>query len=111
MHTAQQDFAQTYRGLADEDIAALYADTASLTEGARSALAAEMQRRGISDAQLQKLHAIEHRHEAQFDRLEKFRRKKLALRRLGLYDPMGWIFAILGALILILLSELISRHH
>jgi hypothetical protein len=111
MKPSQQDLAATYRSLTDDDLASLGADSGSLTEGARSALATEMQRRGINDAQLQRLHAVELRHEAQFDRLEKFRRKRLALRSLGLDDPKGWIFAILGALVLVLISELIRRRH
>ena len=111
MHARQEDFAETYGSLPDEEIAALYAEIDSLTDGARAALAAELQRRGMDDAQLRKLHALELRHESQFDRLEKFRRKKLALRRLGLNDPKGWIFAILGALVLSLIAKLISRHH
>jgi len=111
MHDGQQDFAETYRTLPDEEIAALRADIDSLTDAARSALAAEMQRRGMNDAQLQKMHAAELRHEALFDRLQKQRRKTLAGYLLTRNDPKGWIFAVLGALVLILISELISRHH
>lgn len=111
MKPSQQDLAENYRSLSDDDLASLVADSASLTDQARSALSTEVQRRGIDDAQLQKVHSLELRHEAQFDRLEKFRRKRLALRRLGLNDLKGWLFAILGALVFILISELMRRHH
>jgi hypothetical protein len=111
MKPSQQDLAPTYRNLTDDDLASLSSDSASLTDGARSALAAEVQRRGLDDAQLIKLHSVELRHESQFDRLEKFRRRRLARRGLGLYDLSGWIFAVLGALVFILISELIRRHH
>ena len=83
MQTTQQDFAATYRTLPDEEIAALCADIGSLTEPARSALTNETHQRGLSDAQLRNLHALELRHGSQFDRLEKYRRKRMVLRRLG----------------------------
>ena len=113
MQPTQQDFAETYRALPDEDLAALSADIGSLTEEARSALLAEIQQRGLSEAQIQKLHADEHRHEAQFDRLEKFRRKKLAWGDLPTTRGQ-WIFAGVAVLALIvwsLISDLVSRHH
>ena len=110
MQTPQQDFAGIYRVLPDEDIADLYAEIASLTPEASSALLEEVQRRGLDDAQLEKLHALELRHEAQFDRLEKYRRKKLAWGNLPT-SPREWIFAIVGGAALILVLELISRHH
>ena len=113
MQPTQQNFAETYRALHDEDLAALSADIGSLTEEARSALLAEIQQRGLSEAQIQKLHADEHRHEAQFDRLEKFRRKKLAWGDLPTTRGQ-WIFAGVAVLALIvwsLISDLVSRHH
>ena len=117
MHTAPEDFAETYRLFPDEEIAAIYADIDSLTVDARSALMAEAQTRGLSDEQLKKLHAVELRREAQFDRLESFRRKKLAWGRLLLWDryrslsPRDWTVGILIAISVILISELLSRHH
>ena len=117
MHTAPEDFAETYRLFPDEEIAAIYADIDSLTVDARSALMAEAQTRGLSDEQLKKLHAVELRREAQFDRLESFRRKKLGWGRFLLWDryrslsPRDWIIAILIAISVILISELLSRHH
>ena len=77
----------------------------------RLALTTEIQRRGLSTEQLLKLKAVELRHEAQFDRLEKLRRKRMVLKELGLNDPKGWIVAIVGALILIWIEQLISRRH
>ena len=110
MQTPQRDFAGTYRVLPDEDIADLFVEIASLTPEARSALLAEIQRRGLDDAQLEKVHAVELRHEAQFDRLEKHRPKKLAWGNLPT-SRREWIFAIVGGIGLILILELIDRHH
>jgi hypothetical protein len=110
MQTTQQDFAEAYRVLPDEEIAALYADFASLTGEARSALTNEIHQRGLDDPQLQKLHAAELRHENQFDRLEKYRRKKLAWGDLPT-TAREWILAIVGGIALILILELILRHH
>ena len=110
MHTTQAEFSEAYRKLTDEDIAELYADIDSLTEEARSALLAEARQRGMNEAQLQKMHAVEVRREAQFDRLEKFRRKRMAWGRLPT-SPTEWIFLAIIAISMILISELISRHH
>jgi hypothetical protein len=111
MHASQQEFAEVYRNLPEEEIAALYTQIDTLADVARFALTAEIQRRGLTDTQLEKLRGVELRHEAQFDRLEKYRRKKLAFGRVGINDIRGWIVAILAALVLILISELIDRRH
>ncbi len=113
MHAMPADFAANYRNLPDQDIADLYADIASLTPEARDALSAEIQHRGLNEAQLLKLRADELRHEAQFERLEKFRRKKLAWGNLP-RTRGEWIFlgvALFGLTIWGLISDLISRHH
>jgi hypothetical protein len=110
MHTTETKFAEAYRKLAVEDIAALYADIDSLTEEARSALLAETRQRGLDEAQLQKVHAVELRREGQFDRLESLRRKKLAWGKLPT-SPREWIFAAITMIATILIFELISRHH
>jgi hypothetical protein len=88
----------------------LFADIDSLTEEARSALINEIRRRRLSEPQLEKLHSTELRHEAQFDRLERFRRRKMLVKDLGL-DPKGWIIGIIGASLLLLIEKLISNHH
>jgi hypothetical protein len=107
-----QDFGETYRSLSEEEIAAIYAEIGSLTEEARNALVAEIQSRGLDQTQLQKLHAVELRHEAQFDRREKYRRKRMIFgRSSGLHSVKEWIGVILIALVLVLISELISRRH
>jgi hypothetical protein len=111
MQTEQHDFAATYRELSDDDIADLYAESDTLTESARIALSTEIQRRGLSTEQLLKLKAVELRHEAQFDRLEKFRRKRMVLKELGLNDPKGWIIAMIGGGLLWLIEKLVSSHH
>ena len=48
---------------------------------------------------------------AKYKRRGKHRRKGMVLRRLGLDDPKGGLFALLGALVLILISKLISSRH
>jgi hypothetical protein len=110
VQSAHSDPAETYRILPDEEIASLLADQDSLTPDARSALLAEIRQRGLTETQLQKMHSVELRHEAQFDRLESFRRRKLAWGRLP-STPREWMFAILAFIALILISELMSRPH
>jgi len=110
MQSAHSDFAETYRPLPDEEIASLLADQDSLTREARSALLAEIQQRGLTETHLHKLHSLELRHEAQFDRLESLRRKKLAWGRLP-RTPRDWMFAILAFIALILISEFMSHRH
>ena len=78
---------------------------------ARSALLAEIQQRGLAASQLQKLHSVELRHEAQFDRLERLRRKRMVLTRLGHHSLKGWIFVIVGAALLALIELLIFPNH
>ena len=109
MQPTQGKFEETYRHLSEEDIADLYAQIDTLTDGARSALAEEMQRRGLSGAQLAKMHAADVRHEAQFDRLERFRRKKLAFGRLN--DLKGWGIAIFVVVVYVLVRNLIAHRH
>ena len=111
MHAAPVDFSEKYRALPDEEIASLFADIDSLTEQARSALLAEIQQRGLAASQLQKLHSVELRHEAQFDRLERLRRKRMVLTRLGHHSLKGWIFVIVGAALLALIELLIFPNH
>lgn len=111
MNPSSENFAESYRSLSDEEIAALRSDTDSLTDEARVALLAEIQQRGLSDEEMRKLHSTELRHEAQFDRLERFRRKRMVVKELGLNDPKGWIIAIVGLGLLILIEKLVSSHH
>jgi hypothetical protein len=111
MQSTRQDFAENYRNLSGEEISALYAQIDTLTDAARTALVTEIQQRKLTEAQLQKLHAVELRHEAQFDRLEKYRRKKLAWGPLSPNDLKGWIVAILVILVYVLVKSLIAHHH
>lgn len=116
MHPTKEEFEETYRRLSEEDIAGLYAEANTLTDEAPSVLFAEMQRRGLRGAHLEKMHATEDRHEAQFDRLEKFRRKKLALWFSGLDRFRGmrlkdWLILLLISGLLIWMSRLIPSRH
>jgi hypothetical protein len=109
------DLPQTYRLLSDDDIADLHAQADQLTDEARRALAAEIERRGLSGQRLQKLHRVELRGEAKFDRREKWRRKSLASWLLFRGDPKGTLLTFLAFVVLILLSELFrlfrGAHH
>jgi hypothetical protein len=109
MHPTKEEFEESYRHLSEEDISGLYAQNDTLTDDARSALAEEMQWRGLSGAQLTKMHAADVRHEAQFDRLERFRRKKLAVGSLN--DLQGWGIAILVVVVYVLVRSLIAHRH
>lgn len=109
MHTTKEELEETYRRLSEEDIADLYAQIDTLTTDARLALEGEMQSRGLGGACLEKMHAAEVRHEAQFDRLGKFRRKKLAFGRLG--DLKGWGIAVLVVIVYVLVRSLIANRH
>lgn len=111
MNPAEQDFAETYRSLPEEEIAGLYAEIGTLTDGARAALILEIQRRGLGSAHLSKVHSAELRHEALFDRLQTQRRKKLAWYLLTRNNPKGLIAALLAFLVMVLISELIGHHH
>lgn len=71
MQSAQQDFAETYRNLSDEELASLHAQMGSLTHEARSALHEQIQKRGITTAKLRHLNTAERQREAKFDRLQK----------------------------------------
>jgi hypothetical protein len=110
MQPTRQDFAETYRQLPDEDIAALNAERDTLTVQASEALAAEIERRAMSDAQLGKMHAWERRREAGFDRREKKRRKMVAEFLLS-----RWRRRLLGAalagLMLLWIFERVFGHH
>lgn len=110
MPAAHQDFAETYRRLPDEDIAALNAQRDTLTDQARDALTAEIRRRGMSDVQLAKLHALEHRGEAKFDRREK-KRRKMASGLLFSRWRLQLMGAALALYVLLWIYERISRHH
>jgi hypothetical protein len=61
----------------------------TLTDLARTALQAEIQRRGMSNAQLEKLHSKELHREARFDQFESVRRRKTLLYLLTKNDPKG----------------------
>jgi hypothetical protein len=98
MRTDEQALASTYRQYSDEEVAALAAEFDTLTDAARVTLKAEIDRRGMSSAQLAKLHSRELHREARVDQLESLRRKKTALYLLTRNDPKGTIAIIVIAL-------------
>jgi hypothetical protein len=111
MLTDSRELAQTYRNIPDEEIAALHAQADQLTEQARIALGAEIERRGLSAQQLEKAHSSELHGEANFDRREKWRRNSLVSYLLFRNDPRFTILMVIVFLLAVLISELVRNHH
>jgi hypothetical protein len=111
MLTDSHELSQTYRNIPDEEIAALHAQVGQLTEQAQIALAAEIERRGLSAEQLEKIHSSEVHGEANFDRREKWRRKSLVSYLLFRNDPKSTILMVIAFLLAVLISELVRKHH
>ena len=111
MKTTEQDFAQTYRTLSQQQVADLYSEIDTLTADARAALTAEVQKRGLHLDQLAKMHAAELRREGLFDRLQTQRRKKLAWYLITRNDPKGFLVGVLVVLVAILIAVLFDRRH
>jgi len=78
MYVPLQKLLESYRTFSDTEVATLHAQTDSLTEDGRIALASEIKRRGLGNAQLSKLHASELRREAKFDQQQGEHRKWVA---------------------------------
>ena len=110
MPRVEQDVSETYRSFSDQQIASLYAEIDSLTEVARPALLAEIERRSLSHAQLQSMHTAELRREANFDRRQAIHRKKV-LAYLLRNDPKGVLLVFLAILAIALFLALTSSHH
>jgi hypothetical protein len=110
MQIDEQELAATYSRCSDDELAALAAEMETLTDVARATLQAEIQRRGVSSAELEVVHSKELHREARFDQVETIRRKKILLSRLT-RDPKGWIWAVLIVLGIILFEWLRSRSH
>ena len=110
MEIHQQDLSETYRNLSDTEIASLHAQIDTLTKDARAALTSEIQRRGMSDAHLSKLHASELRQEAKFDQRQSEHRKGVASILLR-GDPFWTIVVIVTVLGAAALFSLAASHH
>jgi hypothetical protein len=104
-----RELAAEYSQYSDEELAALAAEMDKLTDTARGALQGEIQRRGISSAQLEKLHGRELHREARFDQKERVRRKQTLVYLLTRGDPKGWIWVAIGALVFIVFEWLRSK--
>ena len=111
MQPDQQHLAGTYQHFSDVEIAALHSQVGSLTDEARSALDAEIRRRGLEPEHLSKLAAAERRHEDNFDRLAKFHRKRVANYLLFRNDPKGTLVVIAVGVLLALIALLFDRRH
>jgi hypothetical protein len=107
MQIDTQELAAAYMRCSDDELAALAADSESLTDAARAVLHVEIQRRGMSSQQLEKLHSRELHREARFDQVETIRRKGGLFGRTR--DWKGWIWAGLIFLVLLLLDRLWSH--
>jgi hypothetical protein len=104
-----EDFAQTYCGYSDDDLASLHGNIDTLTDEARLALLSEVQRRGLGDKVLSNLrderteHAARVKREWQESRSEDASR--IAVRvaiRIGL--------VIAGVVIVALIALIKSTH-
>ena len=113
MQSTRQDFAETYRNISDDEIATLHAEVGSLTDEARAALQAEIQRRGISITKLHHLNTAVTQREAKFDRRQKQHEKDVGSYLLS--RALSRDFWVLVSIVLVLLSAvisaLISHHH
>ena len=110
MQTSQDQLAKTYQACSDDDLASLFAQIGSLTEAAHRALMAEIERRGLKDADLARMQARETRSEQNFDRQERIRRKGVISYLLFRNDPKGTIAVLVIAVVVLLLSVLFARH-
>lgn len=111
MQMDERELAATYSRRSDEDLAALAAEMETLTNGARAALRAEIEGRGMSSQQLEKLHSRELHREARFDQREAVRRRHTLLYLLTRNDPKGWIWVVLMVLGFIVFKWLRSLFH
>ena len=112
MQPTQQDLAESYRQLADTEIADLNAQKNSLSEDARVALSGEVERRGLKSAQLSKLHSHELHREAQFDKLQRLHEKRVASYLFFRNDPWRAVALIVavGLLLIAFIADFISHH-
>ena len=110
MQTSQQELSQAYRNFSDAEIASLDTQVDSLTDDARTALASEIQRRGLSSAQLSRLYTMHLRQEAKFDRRQKEHRKWVVSYLLR-GDPYWTVVVILALLAAAALFAFFESHH
>jgi hypothetical protein len=110
MQPTKQDFAETFRRSSDDEIASLHSQRDTLTEAARNALTAEIELRGISSSQLQKLYAAKRRQGAKFDRRQKKHRQMVASFLLPL-SRRRFVVVCLLLMVLIWIYTLISNRH
>ena len=111
MKPSQQELAAAYRDLSDDDLAALSADIVSLTDEARSALQAEIARRGISADRLGKMHSFELRREEIFDLRESRRRQNMATDGMSGRDWLWTAGALVVFFAVVLIYEWARRFH
>jgi hypothetical protein len=109
MQIDEQEVAATYGRCSDNELAALAAEMETLTDVGRAVPRSEIQRRGLSGAQVEKLHSKELHRETRFDQKEKIRRKKAVFYLLTRNDPKGWLWAVLIFMGFLLFEWLRSR--
>lgn len=111
MHFNERGLAAIYTSYSNEEVAALAAESATLTDSARAALEEEIRRRGMTGTQLQRLHEKELHRESRFDQKERIRRRKTALNLLTQGDPKGTIVFVIILLALAAIAWLRSLFH
>ncbi len=103
-----QDFARTYREYSDDHLATLQAQIGSLTDDARLALLAEIQRRGLSDKALAGLRSEQTEHTAGMKREWQETRRADAsktLKRIAIRVAVIIAAGLIAALVAVLNSK------
>ena len=93
----QENFAQTYRGYSDDEIAVLSSQIDELADSARTALLAEIRARNLSDEKLSELRKKQDRYAAKIDRRGEKHRRAI-IRRFVKRMAFGLTVGIAGVL-------------
>lgn len=104
-----EDFAQTYHGYSDDDLASLHGQIDSLTGEARLALLSELQRRSLGEKTLSSLRDERTKHAARVKREWQESRSEDA-SRMAVRFAIRVGFVIAGAAIVALIALIKSTH-
>ncbi|MGA3373571.1 MAG: hypothetical protein ABSC48_17620 [Terracidiphilus sp.] len=103
------DFAKVYGGYSNDELARLAADISSLTEDAKTALANESKRRGLTPSELAVLAREQSEYTASVNKQwQELRREDV--RKLGRRFAIRLALSIAGALLAIGLAYLAANH-
>ena len=92
------DFAKVYGGYSDDDLARLYNGISSLTEDAKTALAAEIKKRGLTSADLADLAQEQTEYTTSVDRAWQQERREKA-HVIGRRIAIRFAIAVVGTLL------------